>query len=491
MKRLLPIFLSAAVLVGSLGGCQASQQPEPASSAPLTVKEEAAISFTDADGREISLDKPCERIISLYSAHTENLYSLGAGDKLIGAHKTSIYPPEANDLPRFHYNSDPETIIAAEPDCVLIRPFITHKVPDFVKALEQAGIPVVSLYPVSLDTFDDYIRNLAMLTGKESAAEEKLTEFHQNLAEITDKTAAVTEKQSVFFESTEVNLRTVTPDSMAGLAIDMAGGTNIAADGKPINDGSSISSYGIEKILEHADDIDVYVSQRGAMNAGGNLHSILIRPGFDTIKAVQDKRVYVINEKLISSPTFRYYKGVRELARYLYPDLMDDVQSYHTDTAATKRDLANILVRTAHMPVYVPSSSKYYTQSHTGHVYGLFEDVTWQDTDFDFIETAAISGAVGWEADGDLQYFRPDAPVTREMLAKAIYILYDYSAKDQKTPISDLEQCEQPNIVQTLVDHDVFSMQDGKFEPQATMTCGEIAEILEKLPAFTQVTGIE
>lgn len=88
-----------------------------------------------------------------------------------------------------------------------------------------------------------------------------------------------------------------------------------------------------------ADEIDVYVSQRGAMNAGGNIHSILIRPGYNTIKAVKDGRVYIINEKLISSPTFRFYKGVRELARYLYPDLMDDISAYQNDEAATKRSL--------------------------------------------------------------------------------------------------------------------------------------------------------
>ena len=437
------------------------------------------------------MDTPCKRIISLYSAHTENLYSLGAGDTLIGAHSTSVYPPEAAFLPRFAYDADPEKVIAAEPDCVLIRPFITRKAPDFVQALENAGLTVVSLYPESFEDFDGYIEKLAMLTGTQETANEKLAQFHADLEAISAATADIPEKQTVFFESTEVNLRTVTPNSMAGLAITMAGGENVAAAAQPVNAGSSIASFGVEKILGHADDVDVYVSQRGAMNAGGNLHSILIRPGFDTIKAVRDGRVYVINEKLISSPTFRYDKGVRELARYLYPDRMDRLDAYRTDSPATKRDLANLLVRAAHLPVYVPSSSKYYTQKHTGHVYGLFQDVTWQDADFDFIETAAVSGAVGWEADGGKQYFRPDAPVTREMLAKAIFILYEFHAKDQSAPIGDLAQCEKPNIVQTLVDNGIFALENGSFEPQKPMTCGKIAEILQQLPPVSRETGID
>ncbi|MDR0584927.1 MAG: hypothetical protein LBG57_11365, partial [Treponema sp.] len=84
----------------------------------------AAISFVDDDGRAVSLGGPAGRIISLYSAHTENLFALGAGDALIGGHTTCVYPPEAAAFAVYDYNGDPEYIIAAEPDLVLIRPFI-------------------------------------------------------------------------------------------------------------------------------------------------------------------------------------------------------------------------------------------------------------------------------------------------------------------------------------------------------------------------------
>ena len=44
------------------------------------------IRFTDARGKEIVLTQPAERIISLYSAHTENLYALGRENALRTAH---------------------------------------------------------------------------------------------------------------------------------------------------------------------------------------------------------------------------------------------------------------------------------------------------------------------------------------------------------------------------------------------------------------------
>jgi iron complex transport system substrate-binding protein len=71
-------------------------------------------------------------------------------------------------------------------------------------------------------------------------------------------------------------------------------------------------------LLLHAGEIDAYIVQRGAMNSGSGL-APANRPGYHAVKAVQNNRVFYIDEKLVSSPTFRYLEGVREIARFLYP----------------------------------------------------------------------------------------------------------------------------------------------------------------------------
>lgn len=503
--RLLPLLFIAALLLAT--ACEKSNNAPASVNSHSDVQsnalnasvqddlpeeraeETAAIVFTDDDGRKITLDEPRQRIIALYSAHAENLFSLGAGDTIIGVHSTSIYPPETAFLPRFDYNGNPEYVIAANPDCVLVRPFITNRNPDFIAAIENAGIPVVSLYPDSLVDFDDYIRKLALLTGTEAAAESALIAFHQELTDIQARTAAISDKTSVFFESTETNLRTVTPDSMAGQAIAFAGGINVAEAAVPVSEGSSIAPFGVERILSHAQDIDVYVSQRGAMNAGGNLHAITTRPGFETLKAVQNKRVYVINEKLISSPTFRYTTGVMEMARFLYPEEMDDLSSYAVPRPATKRDLANILLNYRHLQVYVSSSSKYYEDTRRGHSYGLFQDVPWTDPDFDAIETAVVTGAIPWAQQGEEELFHPDAPVTRDMLALAVFMLHDFPAGDGNFAISDLDESENPRIVSILVDHGVFSLENGAFRPKAELSCQDILDVLTSIPEKYQIAA--
>ena len=483
MRKFLTVLVVAVLMTSAISGCKNTIEEEAVNTVVDNNIDEK-VSFVDDSGKEIIMDKPFERIIVLYSAHVENLYYIGAGDKIIGAHNTSIYPPEAALLPQYDYNGDPENIIAANPDCVLLRPTIARRVPELVEAIEKAGIPVVSLYPDTLENFDSYIMNLGLLTGMESVAEEKLNEFHLKLDAIKELTSSVPEgeRQSVFFESMETELRTTTPTSMAGLAMTMAGGNNIASDATAMSEGGTIAAFGDERILEKANEIDVYISQRGAMNAGSNIHSISIRPGFDTIKAVQNERIFIINEKLVSSPTLRYHKGVEEIARFLYPDLMDTLVDFENNNIATKRDLANIIVKGAHLQIYTTFSSKYYEGEHKGHIYGRLLDVPWYDDDFDYIETAVMSGAISTDIINGDDYFNPDETVTKEMLAKAIFILYDLKSKDtDKKDIEDLDQCENANIVQILVDNGIMALNGNNFEPKKEMTCKEIVQVFEKL----------
>jgi iron complex transport system substrate-binding protein len=278
---------------------------------------EAAISFVDDDGRPVRLDGPRSRIVSLYSAHTENLFALEAGEALIGGHTTCVYPPEAAAYAVYDYNGDPEYVIAAEPDLVLIRPFIRRHSPNYVAEIEKAGIPVVSLYAESLEEFDAYIRRLARLAGAEAEAETRLVRFRQGLDQIRAAASGIEKKQTVFFEATETETRTVAANSFPALALEIAGGLNIAAGARSLTPGSSIAPFGVEKLLLHAGEIDAYIIQRGPMNPGRVAPAA--RPGYGVIKAIQNNRVLYIDEKLVSSPTFRYLEGAREIARFLYP----------------------------------------------------------------------------------------------------------------------------------------------------------------------------
>ncbi|MDL2218629.1 S-layer homology domain-containing protein, partial [Christensenellaceae bacterium OttesenSCG-928-M15] len=110
-----------------------------------------------------------------------------------------------------------------------------------------------------------------------------------------------------------------------------------------------------------------------------------------------------------------------------------------------------------------------------GHIYGLFEDVKWTDEDFDYIETAVYSGYVTWEKGADeKEYFYPANSVTRDELAKTVFIMGDFKNQDENAEILDLADSQNARIVQILVDNGVFALKDGKFLPGEYVTTGEI-----------------
>jgi len=265
--------------------------------------------------------KPYSRIISLYSAHTENLVSLGAAERLIGISVSDDYPEEILSKPRFSYREDPEKFIAARPDLVLVRPMIERSYPQLLSKLSQAGIAVISLQPNSVEEIFDYWRVLGALVGRPRAAEKMIASFQHGLGRIHDVIRAIPAEQRprVYFESIHKKMKTFAPCSIAIFALEQAGGVNVARDAHQVRQ-TNIADYGKERILANGAGIDVFIAQQGRMNPV-DLETIMDEPGFLAVKAVRDGRVFLVDERLVSRPTLRIVEGVRQLSSILYPEL--------------------------------------------------------------------------------------------------------------------------------------------------------------------------
>ena len=266
-------------------------------------------------------EPPARRIISLYPAHTENLFALGLEAEIIGVAQSDTWPPAALEKTRFHYRDDPERIIAARPDLVLIRPMIARSYPHLIEKLERVGIRVISLQPRTVAEIFDYWRELGRLTGREAAAETMITEFDQGLAAIAGRLAAVAPEQRkrVYFEAIHDRMKTFAPASIAAFVLEQAGGINVAADAPAVRE-TNIAEYGKERILSRAAEIDVFLAQQGRMNPVSR-ETIINEPGFSAIKAVRQGAVHLVDEELVSRPTPRLLAGIRQIAALLYPEI--------------------------------------------------------------------------------------------------------------------------------------------------------------------------
>ena len=131
---------------------------------------EGGKTVVDQSGRRIRVEKPFARIISLYGAHTENLFALGCGDQIIGVSPNEDYPTEALRKPVFSYHDDPEKFLAGRPDLVLVRPMIDRGYPAFAQRMQKSGIAVVSLQPGTVAEMFVYWEILGLLTGRQAGA---------------------------------------------------------------------------------------------------------------------------------------------------------------------------------------------------------------------------------------------------------------------------------------------------------------------------------
>ena len=240
------------------------------------------------------------RIISLYPGHTDNIVALGEEKKLVGISQSDdddMLP----QLKRFSAKSSAEEILALKPDLVLTRSLAERQNPQQRRVLERAGVRVVSLDPPQWDDFAAYLREIASLIGCDpEAAEKKLKNIRGAIA-AESSARSKGRHPAVFVEATAKELHTCSPGSWAAKLIELAGGRNAAADAEAIRSGSAIAPYGLERIMKAASAgrIDVYLVQRGAMNAT-DMKALAARQWYPALKGI---KTAVVPEKELSRPS--------------------------------------------------------------------------------------------------------------------------------------------------------------------------------------------
>ncbi|MFW8601933.1 ABC transporter substrate-binding protein [Desulfobacterota bacterium M19] len=436
--------------------------------------------FVDQSGNRIVIKKPFKRIISLYGAHTENLFSLGLDKEVIGVSRHEAYPPQAMTKKIFSYHDDAERFLAARPDLVLIRPMIARGYPNLVRKLRGAGITVVSLQPRTIKDVYTYWRELGLLTGREGRAEAMIKEFETKLRHIHALVKKIPEakRKKVYFEAIHSRMKTFSPSSIAIFALKTAGGINVAADAHARHN-TNIAAYGKEHILSHANEIDVYLAQKGFMNRISK-RRIREEAGFKTIKAVRNGQIYIVDEKIVSRPTLRLLDGIYEIGRFLYPKVFNDVTAFKKIPVLNRAQFSELFVKMTNMPLKTPDY-RHDIQKRAGerHRYGDFKDVNYTGNAYKFIETAVYRGIF---PNIKKYAFFPDKPIARSTIAYALFVYFDFPEVEKKVAIADIGNSnpffEQ---IKTAVGLGIMKLTlNGQFRPEGPVSGLEAFSIISR-----------
>jgi iron complex transport system substrate-binding protein len=301
-KRWAAVALAALLVAGAMGGC--AKSGDPATDAPAGAA--FPVTLTDDAGREVTIAARPQRIVSLAPANTEIVAALGAIRRLVGVTTYCDYPAEVAGIDTVGDFIQPnlEAIAALDPDLVLVTTGVQTEV---IAQLEALGASVVAIDPQSLEAVYDSISIVGVAIGESSSADALVESMQIQVENISEQVEAAPVR--CFLEIAQDPLFTVGSGTLLNDLIERAGGENVVTE-------DGYVAYSVEQLV--AADPEVYLATKGSMS---NPSDITGRPAYDSLTAVANDRVYLLDDNLVSRPGPRVVDGIRQIAEALHPDV--------------------------------------------------------------------------------------------------------------------------------------------------------------------------
>jgi iron complex transport system substrate-binding protein len=259
----------------------------------------APISQVDDLGRKVEIAAPAKRIVTLAPFLTELVFSVGAGDRVVGTSEHSDYPPEARKLPQVASAAgiSIESVAALQPDLVFAWQDTMR--PADLERLQALGIPVFVAQARSILDVGRLYGTIERFSGVKSP--EPLRQFHEKLRKSLrrlDRPAV-----RVFLEVWHDPLTTIAGPHWMNEALAFCGGTNAFQDLAGVAPVVSWEAF-------YARDPPVIVGAGSAPDAAAFRARWRDR---NTLDAVKNDRLVFVDADLIQRPTLRLADGVAQL----------------------------------------------------------------------------------------------------------------------------------------------------------------------------------
>ena len=293
-KRFLALLLEFAAVL-SLTGCAGRKDNGGESttgdqgSNSTMVATDFPVTLTDAAGREVTIEREPERLVSGYYITTSMLIALGQQDKLVGieakANTRPIYElaaPELLELPSVGTakSFDLEGCAALQPDLVIL----PMKLKNVALELEKLGLTALTVDPESLEQLNDTVVLLGAAVGASERAQE-LLDYNGDTQAFLSKTLSGLEKPKVYLAGNSSYLSTAGRKMYQNTMLELGGGENVAAG---LEDGYW-AEVSYEQLLAWNPEVIVIAS-----GAAYTKEELMDDPQLEGLAAVRDGRVYAM-----------------------------------------------------------------------------------------------------------------------------------------------------------------------------------------------------
>lgn len=247
-----------------------------------------------------------ERIICLTEETTETLYRIGAGDRVVGVSGYTARPPEARAKPRVSafLSARIDKIVALRPDLILA---FSDLQADIVSDLVRRGFTVMAFNQRRIADILQMIRLIGGLVGLQPRAEQLAADLEDGLEAIRASAALWPSRPRVFFEEWDDPL--ISGISWVDELIEIAGGT-------PLFSHLRSAALAKDRIVTPEAVQDARPDVILASWCGKKVRKATIagRPGWSTLPAIRDHRIYEIKSTYILQPgPAALTEGVRQI----------------------------------------------------------------------------------------------------------------------------------------------------------------------------------
>ncbi|UCD23940.1 MAG: ABC transporter substrate-binding protein [Gemmatimonadota bacterium] len=256
--------------------------------------------LTDDTGRTISLPASPTRIVSLAPGHTELLFAIGAGDRVVGRTRWCDYPPAVDEIPSVGDGLNPnvESILAQNPDLVVF--YASPSNEPAIERLVQLGIATVSMLTDDLEDFVRAADLLGEITGQTATSDSLIDWLQHEVAgfEATDTAVSVPDVLMVAWDNPPIVIGST---SFLSQIVKLAGARNAFSD----VDRPSLT-VSIETIVERNPDVVLISSDSG-------IPDWTERPEWRVVPAIRDRSFVLVTGTEFSRPSFRAPQAIRRM----------------------------------------------------------------------------------------------------------------------------------------------------------------------------------
>lgn len=297
MKRLCCLLLLVALMAIACGD-----------DSPATTTTAGSAGFP-VEVRGVTITERPERIASGSATHTEILFALGAGDRVVAVDAFSDFPAETASIPKFDaFNASVEGIAGLDPDLVIL----SFDPGDVVDGLAALGIPVVLFAPPGPTNLEEVYaewRDVGAAIGLADEAEVLVAEVREEIAAIVAEVPIYVRPFSYYHEL-DNTYYSIGSDTFIGSIYGMLTMVSIADDA-----GGGFPQLSAEFILDSNPD---YIFLADVDCCGESAETVAARPGWSELSAVQSGRIVELDEGVASRWGPRVVDLVRVIAREVH-----------------------------------------------------------------------------------------------------------------------------------------------------------------------------